>query len=269
MGVSSGRGGGGGGAGGRDALTLVHSPAVDPAVERLGSVSGQIRGTVALDISNLTPFQAISAGTLEIGSETVTGIDLSSVTTINAVIVAINAAIAAHGSLSTYSMSLPYVGGVFYGGVIRTDGDVPTIGGTIEPLFGLAAPATTVAHEPASPFIVLPERAGGGEWSHLMIRAVGQSYRTQYWYFQGDFWSVDAGLLTNYLAFNNSGGWNTESVAAPSGPIRVGVVEAYNAGYFEVLYDQDTRTVSWNPLRIQPSQTTWRPSIDTLTVLGR
>ena len=229
-GLTGDRGGGGGvsggvsGGGGGD-LALIHSPAVFPAAERMAAVPGQIRGSVALDISDLSAFQAVSDGTLTIGSETVMGIDLSSVTTINEVITALNTAIAANAGLASYTVSLPFINPTFYGGIRRSDGDVEAVSGTLEPLFGWAAPAETIAHEAASPSIVLPARAGGGDWSHLMIRALGQSYVGQYWYFQSDFWALaGAGSLSSYLAFNNSSGWATQSFSDPAGgEIVVGV----------------------------------------------
>ena len=133
-GISGARGGGagGGGSGGGD-LALLHSPAVTPVAERMGNVPGQIRGTVMVDISDLTPFVAITDGTLSIGTETVTGIDLSAVATINDVIVALNAAISANPALASYRMTLPYISPNYYGGVSRSDGDVEAVGGTVEP----------------------------------------------------------------------------------------------------------------------------------------
>ena len=274
-GLTGDRGGGGGvsggvsGGGGGD-LTLIHSPAVFPAAERMAAVPGQIRGSVALDIGDLSPFQAVSDGTLTIGSETVMGIDLSGVTTINEVITALNAAIGANAGLASYAVSLPFINPTFYGGIRRSDGDVEAVSGTLEPLFGWAAPAETIAHEAASPAIVLPARAGGGDWSHLMIRALGQSYRGQYWYSQSDFWALAGASISNYLAFNNSSGWATQSFSDPAGgEIVIGVARAYNVSYFSLLYDPATRTVSWRAERTLPTQSSWAPSIDTLTVLAR
>ena len=265
IGGYGGRGGGGGGGN----LTLVHSPAVSPAVERLGNVPGQIRGTVVIDISDITAFTAITTGTLTIGGVTVAGIDLSGATTINEVVNTISAAVQAEAQLgATYTVSLDYINPNFYGRIIRDDGDVPAVSGTIEPLFGWAAPASTQAHVARSPYIVLPAAPGGGNWTHLAIRALGQSYRTQYWHFLSDFWSVDSGNLANYLAFNNSNGWETSSFAVV-GEIQVGAVIAYNVAYFNVLYNPDTRTLSWQPARAQPPQTSWVPSIETLQVMGR
>ena len=262
-----GRGGGGGAGGSR--LTLVHSPAITPAAERLANVPGQIRGTVILDISDLAVFQAITAGTLTIGSETLSGLDLSAVTTINEVIVGLQAAIDANATLmGSYTISLDYINPNFYGRILRSDGDVEAVSGTIEPLFDFTPPGNTVLHVGRSPFIVLPEPAGGGEWSHLAFRALGQSYRTQYWHFRSDFWAGTPENTAQYLAFNNSGGWQTATYAE-SGEIQVGVVVAYNVDYFNVFYDPATRMVSWQPARTQPTSTNWVPSIETLQVMGQ
>ena len=162
-------------------LTLLHSPGVMPAVERMAPVLGQIRGTVVLDIVNISGFTAISDGTLTIGATMIDGIDLSAATTINDVVNAISAAVQL--ALPTYTVSLDYINPNFYGSIRRSDGDVPAIGGTLEPLFGFEPPAARTDHEMQSPNIVLP-----GSWSHLQMRFTGQSYTNQQWYCQSDFW---------------------------------------------------------------------------------
>ena len=77
------------------ASRLLHSPGVDPAVERMGAVPGRIRGSAILDISDLSAFTAVSAGTLAIGGVAVEGIDLSAAGTINDVVNTISAAVQA------------------------------------------------------------------------------------------------------------------------------------------------------------------------------
>lgn len=258
--------GGQGGAGGV-AATLVHSPSITPVAARMAAVSGNIRGSVVLDISDISAFTAITSGTLQIGTDTVTGIDLSAETTINEVVATINAAVQAVAGLATYTFSLDYINPRFYGRILRSDGDVPTIGGTLEPLFGFAPPANTVSHMAASPFITLPPPAGGGSWSHLAFDVLGQSYTGQSWYFRSDYWALGSGGVSSYLSFNNIGGWRTQSFEG-AGAIVVGVAEAYNLPYFSILYDPATRRVSWREERAQPTQNTWNPSIDTLMVLG-
>ena len=244
-------------------LTLLHSPLVSPAVERMAPVVGQIRGSIVLDISDISAFTAISDGTLTIGGTTIIGIDLSAATTINEVVNAITAAVQL--ALPTYTVSLDYINPNFYGRILRSDGDVPTVGGTLEPLFGFDPPAARTDHAEASPNIVLP----AGSWSHLQFRFLGQSYRNQYWYCQSDFWSVEALSLSQYLAYNNSGGWNTSSFSDPAGgPLTVAVLQAYNLTYISIQYDPASREISWTEERTLPSANSWAPSIDTLTVLG-
>lgn len=258
----------GGGAG----LTLIHSPAVSPAAARLAAVPGRIRGSVVLDISDLSAFTAVSAGTLTIGSETVRNIDLSAATTINEVIDALNTAIGTNATLAaSYSARLSYINPNFYGEILRSSGDVEAVSGSLEPLFGWSSPAATVAHVAASPSIVLPARPGGGAWAHLMIRAIGQSYQDVYWYVQSDYWAVGGAgsSLSHYLSLLNSGGWQTQSFEADGEAIPIGVVVAYRLTYFTILYDPATRTVSWRAERDLPVSDNWSPSIDTLTVLAR
>lgn len=260
--ASGGRGGGGG------PLTLVHSPAVSPAVDELSSIAGKIRGTVVLDISDISAFTAITAGTFNIGSENVTGIDLSGAASINDVVNLITAAVQANAALSMYQVRVDYINPNFYGAVFNQDGDVAAISGTIEPLFGLANPAENRAHVPSSPFIVLPEKVGGGDWRHLSFYANGQTYQSADWFFEADFFALESGNLSNYFSLNNSGGWTMESFAGP-GELQIGVVEAYNVAYFNVFYDPATRTFSWQPSRTAPSANTWMPNINTLKVLGQ
>ena len=257
-------------------LALVHSPAVSPAAARLAPVPGSARGSTAIDIGDLTAFTNVSAGTLQIGATTVQGIDLSAATTIQEVIASINSAIHGHLPLADYRLELFYNNpgaggdGKFYGRLLRSGGDVEAVSGTLEPLLGLAAPAETTAHQAGSSPIVLPAPARGA-WAHLAFRALGQSYTGAYWYFQSDFWSVGGGgSLSNYVAFNNSGGWQTQTFQTEdASAIVVGVAEAYNLTYFSILYDPATREVSWRAERGLPDSANWRPSIDTLTVLGR
>ena len=167
-------------------------------------------------------------------------------------------------ALPTYTVSLDYINPNFYGRILRSDGDVPTIGGTLEPLFGFDPPAARTDHSPASPNIVLP-----GSWSHLQFRFLGQSYTGQYWYCQSDFWLIESLSLSQYLAFNNSGGWRTSNFSDPNGgALTVAVLQAYNVDYFSIQYDPATGEISWTEERTLPSAATWAPSIDTLTVLG-
>ena len=194
----------GGGGGGGGALTLVHSPSVNPVAEHLSTVEGQIRGATVLDISDISNFTAITAGTLIIGGVTVSGIDLSAATTINEVVTTIDAAVKAVAALANYTVSLDYVNPNFYGRILRSDGDVPAISGTLDSQFGFSTPANTVFYVAASPPLVLPAPSGGGEWSHLAFRALGQSYNEQYWHFISDFWRDESGYTSHYLAFNNS-----------------------------------------------------------------
>ena len=247
---------------------LAHSPAVNPAAERLGVVQGQIRGSVILDISDISAFTAINAGTLVIGGVAAQGIDLSAATTINEVVNTISAAVQA--ALPTYTVSLDYINPSFYGRIIRSDGDVPAVSGTLEPLFGFAPPAATVQHVAASPSIILPAPPGGGEWRHLSLRFLGQSYRTQYWYCRSDFWLIEGeGSLSSYLLLSNTGGWSTQSFAdAAGGTLQVAAASAYSVEYFEILYDPAAREISWQPAPALPTSANWAPSIDTLAVLG-
>ena len=243
-------------------LTLVHSPLVSPVVTRLAPVTGEIQGSVILDISDITGFTAISDGTLTIGATTIDSIDLSAASTINEVVNTITAAVQL--ALPTYTVTLGYVNPNFYGAIRRSDGDIPTIGGTLEPLFGFEPPRTRRNHSAASPNIVLP-----GSWSHLQFRFLGQSYRTQYWYSQSDFWLTEGQSLSQYLAFNNSGGWRTSSFNDPNGgALTVAVLQAYNVDYFSIQYDPATGVISWTEESTQPGTDSWAPSIDTLTVLG-
>ena len=243
-------------------LTLVHSPLVSPAVERMATVPGKIRGSVILNISDISNFTAISDGSLEIGGTTVDSIDLSGASSINDVVNTISAAVQA--VLPSYTVGLDYINPNFYGRILRSDGDIPTIGGTLEPLFGFEPPADRTAHAAASPNIVLP-----GSWSHLQFRFLGQSYQNQYWYCQSDFWIVPEGSLSQYLAFNNSGGWQTNSFNdAAGGALTVAVLQAYNVTYFSIQYDPASGEVSWTAERALPTANTWSPTIDSLTVLG-
>lgn len=251
------------------ALTLVHSPLVSPAAERMVAAPGRIRGSVALDIGDLSAFTSITAGTLTIGGTMIAGIDLSGATTINEVVDTITTAVQL--VLPTYTVALDYnptgTDYSFYGSIRHAGGDVPAIGGSLEPLFGFAPPAARVDHMAASPNIVLP---GAGAWSHLQFRFLGQSYRTLYWYVQSDFWVTESGSLAQYLAFNNSGGWRTASFNDPAGgALRVAALEAYNVHYLSIQYDPATGEISWSEERTQPTGENWVPSIDTLTVLGR
>ena len=266
MGVGLAPGGGGVVVAGGGAPTLIYSPETRPVAERMASTPGQIRGTVALDISDISNFQAITAGTLIIGSETVAGIDLSAATTINEVIVALNAAIAAQGSLSDYIFRLLYIRQTFYGGIHRSGSDVEAVSGTVEPLFGLAAPASTVAHIARSPFVTLAE----GAYSQLTFKVLGQSYSTLNWYFESDLAITGTGSVAHYLALNNSNGWLVQaSVAKPGEIVPIGVARAYNVTYFTLSYHPVTRQLSWVANRVLPTQASWQPSIDALTVIGR
>ena len=257
-----GQGGGGGGV-----LTLVHSPAVNPVAEHLSTVEGQLRGSTVLNISDISNFTAITAGTLIIGGETVSGIDLSGATTINEVVTTIDAAVKAVAALANYTVGLDFVNPNFYGRILRSDGDVPAVSGTLDSQFGFSAPGNTVAYVSPSPAIILPAPSGGDEWSHLAFRALGQSYTNQYWHFISDFWANESGYTSHYLAFNNTAGWEA-SLFADSGEIQVGVAEAYNLAYINFFYDPATRAFSWRNARAQPTQTTWTPSLETLTVQG-
>ena len=247
---------------------LVHSPAVNPAAERMGTVQGRIRGTVILDISDISAFTAISAGTLGIGAVMVQGIDLSAATTINEVVNTISAAV--QTELPAYTVSLDFINPNFYGRIIRSDGDVPAVSGTLEPLFGFAPPAATVQHVAASPSIILPAPPGGGSWRHLSFRFLGQTYSGQYWYCRSDFWDLgDEGTLSSYFLLNNTGGWSSQTLADPAaGALQVGAANAYSLDYFEILYDPAAREISWRAARALPTQSSWAPSIDTLAVLG-
>ena len=256
-------------AGATAGLALVHSPAVSPAVERMGAVPGRIRGSAILDISDLSAFTAVSAGTLVIGGVAVEGIDLSAATTINDVVNTISAAVQA--VLPTYTVGLDYINPAFFGRILRSDGDVPAIGGTLEPLFGFAAPAETVAHVAASPNIVLPAPPGGGDWRRLSFRMLGQTYEGAWWHCISDFWMVEDGSsLASYFLLNNSGGWSARTLADPDGgPLQIGAANAYNLDYFEIEYDPASREISWRPARdLLPSSSNWAPSIDTLAVTG-
>lgn len=263
-----GYGGRRGGEGGGN-LTLVHSPAISPAAERLANVPGEIRGTVILDIADISVFTAVTGGTLTIGGVTAAGIDLSGATTINDVVNTISAAVQGEAQLgAAYSVTLGYINPNFYGRIIRDDGDVPAVSGTLEPLFGLAHPGSRTPHEPASPFIVLPPNPDGGSWKHLLFRGVGQTYQSADWFFEGEFFSLDTENLSSFFALNNSNGWETNSFAG-AGALQVGLIESYNVDYFDVFYDPATRTVSWQATRTLPVGGTWDPNIETLKVVGR
>ena len=120
--------------------------------------------------------------------------------------------------LPTYTVGLDYINPNFYGRILRSDGDVPVIAGTLEPLFGFAPPADTVAHVAASPAIALPAPPGGGDWSHLAFRFLGQTYRSAYWYCRSDFWLIEGeGSVANYFVLNNNGGWSTQTLADQGG----------------------------------------------------
>ena len=142
--------------------------------------------------------------------------------------------------------------------------------GTLEPLFGFAPPADTVAHVAASPAIALPAPPGGGDWSHLAFRFLGQTYRSAYWYCRSDFWLIEGeGSVANYFVLNNNGGWSTETLADPAGgQLQVAAANAYNLDYYEISYDPATRQISWNAARAVPTSSSWMPSIDTLVVFG-
>ena len=249
-------------------MTLVHSPSVTPVATQLSTVEGQIRGSTVVNISDISNFTAITAGTLTIGGTAVNGIDLSSATTINEVIVAIDAAVKSVAALVTYTFGLDYVNLNFYGRVLRSDGDVPAVAGTLDSEFGLSTPSDTVAYAPPSSPIIFPAPSGGGAWSHLAFSALGQSYSGQYWYFRSDFWAYASGNVSNYLAFNNSGGWATNTFQ-DSGEIQVGVAQAYNLDYIDLFYDPATRSLLWRNARSQPTQATWVPSLDVLVVMGQ
>ena len=264
------RGGGAGGGGAGGDQVLLHSPDVAPAVPRLETVPGSIRGNVALSASDVSAFQAITDGTLTIGSETLTGIDLSSEASIPAVVAALNLAIGTNAALSSYSVTFGFINPSFYGILVRSDGNVEQVTGTIAPLMGWNTPAETVQHAARSSFLVFPERAGGGDWQQLLIRAQGQSYTGQYWHFIGDFWMPSGGgdPVSHYLAFDNRSEWAGATFNG-AGNLAVGVIEAYGVMYYSILYDNATRTLSWQTETTAPTALQWNPSVDTLMVLAR
>lgn len=262
-----------GGAGGQ---SLVHSPEVSPAVERLVARPGEIRGSTVVDIGDITAFTDINAGTLTIGDVTVQGIDLSAASTIQEVFAALTAALQSDIRLTEYRCELWYANpgaggdGQFYGRLIHDGGDVPAVAGTIEPLLGWAVPAASTAYAAASPPIVFPGSPTGGHWNHLAFRAVGQTYAGAYWTFLADVWRVDGATVSTCLSFTSGGAWRTQNFhTAEDGAIVVGIIEVYNLRYFSVIYTPATRTLSWRADRDLPDATSWAPSINTLTVMGR
>ena len=233
----------------------------------MASVPGYIRGTVIIDISDISGFIAITAGTLTIDAIAVSGIDLSGATTINEVITAIDAAVKAAG-LASYTFGLDYVSPNFYGRILRSDGDVPAIGGTLEPLFGLAIPTVVSTHLAGSPFITLPDPPGGDNWNSLQIRAVGQSYNNVFWLCQGDYFRTQAEGVSSFFA--QSSGWLTNSFSAGVDmEIQVGVLNAYNVTYFDLFYDPASREIRWRTARALPAGANWSPQISTLRIIGQ
>lgn len=246
---------------------LLHSPAAAPAVERMGPVPGRIRGSAALDIADLSPFTAVSAGTIAIGGVEVGGIDLSAAATINEVVDAISAAVQAR--LPEYSVGLDYINPNFYGRILHYGGDVPAIGGTLEPLFGFAAPAARAGHVAASPDIVL-SAAPSGRWRSLSLRFTGQAYRSVYWHCRSDFWESADGLVASWFLLDGGGAWRSNSLSAGADAAELQVAElvAYRLAYYEIFYHPAERRISWRPARELPSSDNWAPSIDTLVAIG-
>ena len=244
------------------AQSLIHSPVVTPAAAHTTGVPGQITGTVNVDIFDISNFTAITDGTLIIGATTILAIDLSAETNMTGVINTINTAVKA--MLPTYTFTSYFKNPNFNGRILRTDGEVEIIAGTLEPLFGFAPPAARVAVSLASPNIVLP-----GSLDNLAFRFDGQSYTGQFWHCESNFWTFGPETFSQYLGFDNQGFWYAASFSDPlGGAITVAVLQANGAEYVRIKYDPATREISWEGIITAPLKLNWVASIDRLMVIG-
>ena len=260
--------GAGGVSSGGSARILVFSTPVEPAVERIHTVPGSVRGTVPIDLSDISAFQ-VTDGTLTIGTVSLLNIDTSASVDINAVVAVITTALQSNVALSGYVFSLSYISGIFYARVNNEDAAVEALSGTFAVAFGLTNPTLITSHRPPSPAIILPEPSQGGRWNELHFRVIGTSYALSSYYFECTFFDTGTELIASYIAFNNSSGWEVGDAIQVTGPIEIGLCIAYNVRYIAISYDPSTREITWaNTSVIQPTRSNWIPNIRSLTVVG-
>lgn len=188
---------------------------------------GRSRSQTAVNLSDITAFTAVTDGSIVIGTDTVTGIDLSGATSINDVVNTMTTAIHAAG-LTTYNITLTFVNPSFYIAIVHTDGGIPVIGdASLGAITGLNNPVVeTLFSDPTAPI-----QLNLGDFQN--IRLSGISFTGQSWFTSTNVFRSGNEITAWMFGLSNTGAWNT-MLDTSSSEVIVGEVIAYNVAYIQI-----------------------------------